>query len=246
MSFPQTESREREQAIIDLVKAGQAQYEYSTVNSKCEGHEAQFFVFSDSLKVPVNDKLVRVNVSAWGQQQIADVLGCYLLTAKLADLIWLQRNVTLLPFPRQITASTDAMIEHSEKIDAVLTSLGNPQGLLCTVGKHWILENDTLSHSGSSCNYGWHFAGPSFQGITGELCVGMMKDASGQYMRLIQGRGWAHDIDHADYSQVCVLVGKQCIVDGNVTTIDKVAQDAVLSCLMNYSGILKILRQPGT
>ena len=185
MSFSGTACPEREQEILDIVKAGNCKYEWSTITSTYKNHQAEFYVFSDALKAPITfngtTSDVRVNVSAKTEQLIADALGCFLLTTKLADLIWLQRSITLPPFPRQITSSTDAMIEHSKKIDAELARLGNPTGLVCTNGKHWIIENDTLLHPGQSCNYGWHFVGQSFQGIKGEICVGMMRDNSGQY-----------------------------------------------------------------
>lgn len=248
MSFPSVGRPEREQAIIDLVKADQARFEWSVITSTHGNHTGEFYVFSDALKIPVDVdnrvQLVRANVSAATQQLIADHLGCYMLTAKLADLIWLQRQVTLPPFPRQITNTTDAMIKHSCQIDEALARLGR-SGLVCTTGKHWIIDNDTLAHPNAACNYGWHFVGQSFQGIRGEVCAGLMKDEKGTYMRLIQGRGWAHNIHHSDYSQVCVLVSRPCFVDGKAMNFDEVASDPELSYLVNYSGILRCLRQPG-
>jgi hypothetical protein len=245
MSFPSNACSERETAIIDLVKAGNCKYAWSTITSTYKEHQAEFYTFSDALKIPIDSIDVRANVSAQTQQKIADMLGHFLLTTKLADLIWLQRAFTLPPFPRQITSSTAAMIEHSKKIDDELARLLYTEGLICTTGKHWVIDNDTLSHAGKSCNYGWHFIGQSFQGIKGEICAGMMKDASGQYMRLIQGRGWAHDIHHVDYSQICVLVAQPCVVDGSPMNFDDVAKDKELSYLVNYGGVLKVIRQPG-
>lgn len=250
MNFPMTSCPEREQTIIDLVRANRAKFEWSIITSTHGNHSGEFYVFSDALMVPIeingSTEFIRVNVSSATQQSIADHLGCYLLTAKLADLIWLQRQVTLPPFPRTITSSTEAMIGHSKQIDDALVRLGNPSGLVCTNGKHWIIDNDTLlKRPNTACNYGWHFVGQSFQGIKGEICAGMMKDKSGVYMRIIQGRGWAHDCHHVDYSQVCVLVSRPCFVDGKAMNFDEVASDPELSYLVNYSGILRCLRQPG-
>lgn len=248
MSFPQNSCPEREQLIIDAVEAGQSKFGWSTVRTTYKQHNAEFYVFSDALKVPIETSPgvvadVRVNVSAKTQQAIADILGCSLLTTKLADEAWLQRETTLTPFPRQITSSTAGMIEHSQRIDNELIKSNYIGGLVCTVGKHWVLDNDTLSHPGRACNYGWHFVGQSFQGIKGETCCGMMKDSTGQYQRLIQGRGWAHDPNHVDYSQVCVLVMRSCLVDGMYADIEQVAVDAELCGLLNYTGVLKVLRQ---
>lgn len=248
MIFPQNACPEREQEILNQVKAGNYKCSWSTLTAVHKQHTAEFYVFSDALIIPLEMesgviKDVRVNVSAKTQQDIADLLGCSLLTTKLADMMWTQKNITLPPYPMSITSSTTGMIKHSNSIDTQLANLEYSMGLVCTVGKHWVLDNDTLLHSGKACNYGWHFEGRSFQGITGEICCGMMKDKSGQYVRLIQGRGWAHDPHHVDYSQICVLVMKSCLVDGSYMQIDQVASDPELSYLLNYSGILKVLRQ---
>lgn len=184
---------DRESAILGYISDGRFQVEYSTIKSSHGEHEAEFQVFSDALKV----EGIRVNVSAETQQKIADMLGCLLLTPKLANLMWLQREVTLHPFPRPITATTEAMVEHSTKIDAALTKLGNPTGLIQTTGKHWVVDNEIPA--GKSMNYGWHFEGSNFQGIGGEVCATLSRDGHGQYIRLIQGRGTAHDMHHVDY-----------------------------------------------
>lgn len=240
---PAGPGRDRDKWIYDAVAAKAFEASFSEILSVAGGHEAKFYVFSDALKV----EGIRVNVSAELQQRIADLLGCRLLTPKLADLIWSQREVTLKPHPRQITSSTSAMIEHSHRIDADLARMAeNPVGkLLCTVGKHWVIDSDMLSHPGRAENYGWHFEGPNFQGITGEVVASLMKDKSGRYMRLIQGRGWAHDMRHVDYSQTCVLVSRACLVDGKKADLDTVLTDPSLAPLASHNGVLKILRQPG-
>lgn len=230
---------DRESAILGYVSDGRFQVEYSTIKSSHGEHEAEFQVFSDALKV----EGIRVNVSAETQQKIADMLGCLLLTPKLADLMWLQREVTLHPFPRPITATTEAMVEHSTKIDAALTKLGNPRGLIQTVGKHWVVDNEIPA--GKAMNYGWYFEGASFQGIGGEVCATLSKDGRGQYIRLIQGRGTAHDPHHVDYSQTCTLAARGCVVDGQSRDLVEVLRDAELAPLASHQGALRILRQPG-
>ncbi len=216
-------------------------YTTSTVTSTYQGHTAVFYVFSDALKI----EGVRINVSANIEQQIADRLGCLLLTPKLADMIWEQRTVTLPPMPRPITSATSAMIDNSAKIDAALAAQGNPPGLVSTTGKHWVIDQSLASKPGKACNYGWHFAGSNFQGLLGEVAVSLIKDSSGQYLRLIQGRGWAHDMSHVDYSQICVLVQRNCTVDGQDCDLVDLLKDPVLSYLASNTGVMTIFRQPG-
>ena len=236
MTFPNAVP-EREAYILQQVQAGNYEVKWASVVSTWKEHAAIFVVMADALKV----EGVRVNVSARLEQQIADVLNCSLLTPKIADLIWAQRAAALLPFPRSIAASTQAMLEHSSKIDAALTS--QPAGLVGTVGKHWTLDKDTPA--GKAENYGWHFGGASFQGIAGEVTASCLKDACGQYVRLIQGRGWAHDASHVDYSQTCVLVAKQCWVDGAIVNLADVMADAELAFLACHNGVTTVTRQAG-
>lgn len=231
----------REQAIREYVRNSNFEVSWAKVTSTHGEHTGEFWVFADALKIDG----VRVNVSAETEQIIADLLGCTLLTAKLADMIWAQRAITLPPFPRQITATTQAMIEHSAKIDAALLKAGYTEGLIATVGKHWLIDNDLLVKAGRAMNYGWHFAGSNFQGIKGEVVATLMKDQSGQYERLIQGRGTAHDMHHADYSQTCVLASRECIVDGQTMDIFDVFRSPDLAPLVSHQGVLKLFRQPG-
>lgn len=242
MDLPPNHGPDRDATILHRVVVGQYDtIDIATVTSTYDGHSAEFTVFADALKMDG----VRVNVSANLQQQIADVLGCSLLTPKLVDLLWLQRNVTLLPSPQPISASTQAMVDHSARIDKMLNAQGNPTGIIQTVGKFWVLDNDLLTHPGRAMNYGWHFEGASCQGISGEITASLIKDARGQYVRLIQGRGTAHDIHHSDYSQQCILVSRACVVDGKSRDILDILADPVLAPLASHQGVLRVLRQPG-
>lgn len=235
----------RDQAILQRVREGR--YDlilWAPILSTYNEHKAEFQVFADALKMDG----VRINVTAEVQQQVADLLDCTLLTPKLADLIWDQREVTLTPFPRGNTngmSTTQAMVDHSKKIDDALAKLGNPSGLISTVGKHWLIDNDLLAKPGKAENYGWHFSGSSYQGIKGEANATLMKDANGMFIRLIQGRGWQHDMHHADYSQTCVLVNRACVVDDQIVDILDVLQNPELAGLASHQGVMKVLRQPG-
>jgi len=237
MAFPNA-IPEREQYILQQVQAGNFEARWSWIVSTHNGHTAVFIVMADALKV----EGVRVNVSARLEQQIADVLNASLLTPKLADLIWAQKAVKLAPMPRQITASTPVMVSQSQKLDG---AIAGQDGLICTLGKHWVIDKDLLAHPGKAENYGWHFDGANFQGITGEVCASLMKGPNGSYVRLIQGRGWAHDMSHVDYSQNCVLVAKQCWVDGVIMNLADLLADPELAPLASHNGVTTVLRQPG-
>lgn len=242
--MPEGPGQAREDWIFEQVITGQSEFGFSDVVSTVGSHTAIFKIFSDALKIDG----VRVCVDANNQQRIADILGCSLLTPKLADLAWSQRAVKLQPFPRGNTngmSSNQACIDHSTKIDQALSKLGNPTGLVGTVGKHWVIDNDLSRKPGMAMNYGWHFDGPNFQGIGGEVTASLMKGPGSQYVRMIQGRGTRHDGRHSDYSQNCVLVSRSCIVDGVETTLESVLVNPELATLASHQGIMKVLRQPG-
>jgi hypothetical protein len=224
----------REQIILTAVHSRDFDAPFAIVTSKAKGHTGQFRVFADALKVGG----VRVNVSAALEQQIADLLGCCLLTPMLADLRWLQRGTKLQPMPRPITLDTKSMVDQSAKVDAAIAKAGGAQGIVDTVGKHWVISRQLPNHVGRAENYGWHFVGPTFDGQKFGAAVTPP-------LRLIQDQGWAHDASHTDYSQICVLVDRRCMVDGVQRDLRDVLRDPELSWLVSHDGPLSIVRQPG-
>lgn len=236
---PSEAGKDRDDFLFEEIKSGKADFSYSTITSSFSDHKAEFYVFSDALKIDS----VRINVSAELQQKIADSLDCMLLTARLADMIWIQKDCTIKPLPRLISSSTVSMIAHSQSIDNELAKFGTEPKLISTVGKHWIVDNDLAWHIGRAINYGWHFANNDFVGPT-EYSVS--KDEAGKQIKMIQGRGWGHDIHHVDYSQTCVLVSNQCKLDGNLIDLKTLLGNNVSCNLASHQGPLKIFRQSGT
>lgn len=234
---------ERDTYILDRVVMGQYDtIPWATIRSTHASHTAEFNVMADALKFDG----VRINVSAEVKQRVADALGCLLLTPKLADLMWIQRSVTLVPSPQKITSSSQAMNDHSARIDQQLERLGNPTGLIVTVGKLWVIDQLLAQKPQAAMNYGWWFEGQAFQGLAGEPCATLTRDPkTGQYYRVIQGRGTRHDRTHTDYSQVCVLVARQCTVDGVERDLEDVLGDEVLAPLASHQGKMTVVRQPG-
>lgn len=241
-NFPASHGAKREHAILDAIDY----YEYSFSSIKSEyvdsdgtEHTGEFYVFDDALKI----EGVRVNVTAETQQKIADKLSCMLMTAKIADMRFDQANTIIKPRPRKITSSTKSMIEHSEDIDDQLKGIDKP-GIVSTVGKHWIIDNKLLypKKPGMAINYGWHFKGNSYQGIRGGLPVNYRKMPG---VRMIQTRGSHHSLIHSDYSQICVLVDRNCIVNDVAMDLADVIQDSTLSHLACHDGKMKLWRQPG-
>lgn len=236
----------REAQILDAVSQGNFEAQWSEVTSIDGDNTAIFRVMSDALKV----EGVRVNVSATLEQEIADLLYSSMLTAKLADLIFVQAQIVLPPMNRVYTSSSEAMVDQSTKLEEAITTAGWKPGLIVsTVGKHWILDNNIadgrlLHGTQVACNYGWHFRG-SFLGQTWEACATGLWDDQGKVIRVVQGRGTRHNRAHADYSQNCVLVSRTCSVNGAPMDLRDLLQDPALAPLASHQGVLKAVRQPG-
>jgi len=237
----------REAWILQAVLDGKAEYSFTPIIGACIGHKGTFQVFADALKIDG----IRIILSAETQQKIADALDCLLLTPKLADLIFLQSDAILDPMPRAIgdgshMSDTQWMIDQSQDIDKALAKFSSKPALPSTLGKHWCIDESLAKLPvGTACNYGWHFRGPNFQGITGEITASQAKWTNGSFIRLIQGRGTRHDMHHSDYSQNCILVARKCEIDGVEMQLDDVLKDPVLSTIVSHQGPMTVLRQPG-
>jgi hypothetical protein len=130
------------------------------------------------------------------------------------------------------------MVDQSAVIDKALAGKDTTSAIVATVGKDWVISNQLAKHPGKAENFGWHFVGDSFGGQKWESAVTPS-------LRVIQGQGWAHDPSHVDYSQVCVLVKRECVVDGVKRDIRDVMTDPELAWLVSHDGKMSITRQPG-
>jgi hypothetical protein len=115
---------------------------------------------------------------------------------------------------------------------------GSGPDIVQTVGKHWILTNKIVGTS-KAANYGWHFPGPMFDGMSFEATVSLPG------VRVIQGIGTRHDAAHADYSQTVVLARQECIYQGEPRRLADLLVDPEASKLLSVEGPLQIVRQPG-
>lgn len=239
MSFP-TDLSQREAYILDAVRSGDFEQEWVRITHTERDHSITLEVGADALRV----NGVRVNVSAKLCQQIADLTGSMLLTPKIADLIFDKAAFRVGPQPRPITSSTEAMLDHSRKVDLALGKLpgyGERSGpvLVDTVGKYWCISNELRRTTTKALNYGWHFWGASYQGIKGFPCD------SGLSYRVIQPSATAHDYAHVDYSQIHRTVSEVCWLDNEQRALRDVLTDPNLSYLVSHEGPLEVLRQPG-
>ncbi len=261
------------QDLIDAIRAGRAHVSWGTLTSEHNGHQLKMSVFRDAMKfdgipamtwrrIPVPEghpdfgKVfdgVRMPVTAVEMQQIADLLGCMMLTPKLIDLIWLEAGksgvqfesiVNLGPPSYPIVAEADIHVVH-RFIEAALAKAGGDNGgFIDSVGKYWVLCNAMLVGKFSALlqqaiNYGWATKdkgnGP---GVTGKV-------------NMWQRIGAQHSFSHYDPSQVIRLVYRMAklLRAGTTDWVDAalydVATDPELAPLISHEGVLKVTRQQG-
>lgn len=195
------------QAVID----GKGDFQFCSLNI---GSGICVRIFRDALKIDG----IRLRVSTREAQQIAYVTNCVLPSAAILDRVYLQSiklgfkiEPTVFPMATWAADPTGCNVKIDAKIDEQIA--GYPESEpLPNVGKHWVLDQITDTNIGT--NYGWHIAGNSFRGIPTE--PSFLKDSAtpSSQVRVIQGLGRRHDLDHSDYSQVCQLVHRVCELDG--------------------------------
>ncbi len=239
MIFPE-KTKDREKYIFDRVLAGTFEAKWVEVTHTVLGKTARFFVMEDALKIDN----VRVNVSAALQQRLADVFDASLMTAQIADLVYISAARRVDPAPMTISTSVVSMVKHSSNVDSRLRTLGISDGLVADPGKHWILDKKMELTPGRACNYGWHFIGTSYRGIVGFRVASKLNSIGGKGVKVIQPNATAHDASHSDYSQVCQLISQTCWIDGVEKRFSDLLLDPVLSSWVSHQGPLKNIRQP--
>lgn len=237
-SFPEN-LQAREKYILDQVVLGNFEAEWADLTYSAGGKSIKFNVMKDALKI----NGVRVNVSAELEQKLADLFNASLLTAHVADLMFVNAVHRIEPCPMTISSTVSSMVKHSTLVDQKIG--GDVLGIVAPAGKHWILDKKLDFNKGKACNYGWHFVGTSFRGISGKPAASKQNSLGGKPVSVIQPNACAHDMKHSDYSQICQLVSQACWIDGIVHRFSDVIQDPLLCDLATGGGTLVNIRQPG-
>jgi hypothetical protein len=238
-NFPE-KIAEREKYIFDQVLAGNFDAEWVPLEYSDGNRKIKFNVMKDALKIDG----VRVNVSAELQQKLADVFNASLLTAHVADLMFVSAVHRIEPCPMMISSAVASMVKHSQMVDAKVGF--NATGLVASPGKHWILDKKLDWNTSKACNYGWHFIGNNYKGIKGHPVASKISRFNGSVVSVIQPNACAHDMKHSDYSQICQLVSQTCWIDDAEYKFSNVLQDPSKCDLATAGGPLLNVRQPGT
>lgn len=229
-SLPKKPSQAREDAIFAAVQAGKARIEWANVATEAKGFRGTVRVFARTLRIGATNP-VRVSVNFQTAQKICDLLGCAMMTPKVADLTRLQsvNALSAMPMSKWVQdgtmANTDRMIEYSLKLDGKLP-VGDTS-LTSNEGKHWVNTKRFWTETYNpprSANYGWWSKDASSQGKIGPMW---------------QTVGLVHNWQHVDYSQQVVLMSQTMLVEGlGEVHVGSVLKHPDLCYLLNYDGPL--------
>lgn len=179
----------REKLILDYARQGLVQWALSKVVYEENGHRVEFLVQSQGMLL----EGVYLSMSATLAQQIADLNGLMLPTAKMGDIIFRQAEKRLEPMTQVINASKAGMLEQSSRLH---DKIGNVSAdtLVADIGKDWVLSNK-LSTS-TAANYGWHTDEQNWKGVRCDPAV-TFPEQPGAWV--IQSVGTRHSPQHSDY-----------------------------------------------
>lgn len=224
-NLPEEPNEERNRLTMDAISNGVLTVEWTEVVINYKNHVGKFQITTDAAYAVLDDgSRFRPSFTASMAQAAADLVGGCLPTTKLLDAAYLQAetklNATILS-ASSLMSSTTYSRAFNTKLEA---KRAGRTDLVTDCGKAWLIDN-SLAFSAGAVNYGFYDSRAPSAGPGG--------------LRMWQAVGTRHNAQHQDYSQVLLLIGANCEIDGVSTSIADIAKDAELSHLINYSGILK-------
>jgi hypothetical protein len=173
--------------VLQAVVAGRAQFDWIELPNS-----PGVFVFADAMKIDG----VRVPVSAYATDDIAQALGVLPTTSMVEDLIQEAATVRVEPTPQNFQHIQEDAIVRAYNADLDRQIAGR-SGLVACVGKSWVLDNVAITHPGRAVNYGMFRHDGPYQNVGASFGKTPFK--------LWQQPSTAHDPAHWDYSQVLRL-----------------------------------------
>lgn len=237
-TFPDLPGDERQAWLHEQVLAGEFTYAWEDLTLRRGPDELLVRVMADALRV----RGVRVPVSAYELQMLADMLDCVFLTTKLLDerhwaAKWKIPAYTMNPKGHPPTAmmSKAWTLRYSTHIDDKLREQGyDGKGIVSDVGKIWTLRNDITP--AKACNYGMYAQEAPY------LAETFLPKLN---IRLWQQPGYKHDFRHADYSQTGLLADVRVWLNGVARDLRELYADPKYASMVSHTGPLTVVRQPG-
>lgn len=252
----------RENLILEafLNPSNAVDWGWTEVHVPISGHDISFTVMNDVLAIGTTDAPMRVPMNPRTAQAICDSMGCMLPTPRMVDYFSKAATVRIEPTAieylqgpngeRWKPATNDqheapAYIASNARIEQ---QRAGRTGLMAGQKKMVVVSNKLTA--GQVCIYGWPqlstvgMVKGKLTGSAGFSCAILRTPSTGLCM--IQGEYTGHEWSYADYShgiQPVQLVGT---LDGQPKELASILTDSALASALNETGVLKVLRQPGT
>jgi len=212
-------------AFVDVIFAFQTNTDLDTPMQTMTLH-----VLPDYLCIGTDDDFMRMPLWPTTAQRIATLWDCMLPTTKLVDIIWNAAANRLSPQPwgppyDETMQSTERFIAYEERVKKQFATLNVDQSKL-TVGhkKDVVITNRLALSPDRVALYGWH-------------------QTNGH---IIQPLYLGHDFHYSDYSHGIRLISKECFVDDQPDSIERILQDPSMCQVLSSEGVMRVLRQPGS
>jgi hypothetical protein len=188
-------------------------------------HQVTLRVAPDYLCVGSNADFVRIPLTPYTAQLIADVTGCVLPTRKMVDEIHRSATVKLPPAP--MTQERETLATFLQHHDLIQSNLRDFTGIQFVSGikKDVVISRKLTERPGRVAIYGWHQSnGEPIQPLT-----------------------TVHVAHYVDYSHGVRLVDQWCEVDGQPRRVSDVLCDAELHPLLSDEGRFEstVYHRPG-
>ena len=178
-------------------------------------HKIAFRVSPDYLAVGSDEDFVRVPLTPYIAQHIADMVGCVLPTRKMVDDIYQHTDSKLAPLPlTEERESLATFLEHHQLVQRQLQN--QPARFVAGIKKDVVITKEVAKRPGHVAIYGWHkLDGKPIQPLT-----------------------TVHVDWYVDYSHGIRLVDQWAEVDGKAMLVRDVLQDKNLCSLLSDEGPL--------
>ena len=259
------------QQWLEAHRAGNVIHDWTTITTNDgNGRTAKLRVSADAPRIAYPDgKRIRHSAGAYASEQLAQVLGGHMLTAKLVEQRHVQASVIMQPLVSSIiknggTVGNTTDAEHSAAIDerldnppnfteygAAFTQVRLGDWLISNTGKQFVL--DAKCSSTVAVNHGWmvHESATILKdGFRWWKGIEVYPAVSLPGWHVIQLRGGKHGFgptgqDQDDYSQFPLFVHRDAWVSdiGDISTAS-LYTEADLCSLVTHDGVPVPARHP--
>ena len=242
---------EKQKELLEQIRSGSNRVSYKFVPLKID--TGKFTVIFGVLQSAIKMDGIRWPVSNRIMQNIADSMGCMIMTPRMLDLRrkFAEKSINAIVNINSKIVALTPIRDYDKAVTKALGNVSNIKGIIDGEGKTWAtvryfetIENATYKNE-SSWNYGWHSSAAPIKPVTPGVENIWQNIAGAKSAQL-------HNLDHIDPSQCCYgLIMKECLIYANnqcrqikLSELLTSDDDDYLN-LVSHEGKITIARHPG-